>query len=352
MSKPIHNSSGPSPTTGYSLVELMVAMGLSLLLLGLTFTLFNQLYSTADLASTMGDVNENLRAAVNAVSRDLSTAGSEIPPGGIPIPNGGTATAINRPGPPGTPAFPLGTTTINVITPGDSLGPTQGSGGTAIKTDIVTMISVNPASNLDQYTLTALSYSVTAATVTVDTRTSLGPGSAQVLKGQLIMLSNTNASCLLAVTDVNTGTGVITFTHGDATNDPLGINQFSGPASGMIKQLNTTGSPPTPPVTAYHISMVTYYLDTSTPPRLMKQSIMGAAQPVALGIPVLQFSYSLSPPGSPDPTDNPASPNTIRKANLWMIAEADHRNKGSGQFYSKSIALSVTVQNLAYFNRY
>ena len=376
MSKSIPNPSKHSPATGYSLVELMVAMGLSLLLLGMTFTMTNQLYNTVDLAGTMGDVNENLRAAVNAVSRDLSTAGAEIPLGGIPIPNGGTATLINRPGPPGSAYTfpPIGT--IPVVTPGGSKGPTQGTA----TTDIITVISVNPLSQLDQNPLTAISYSVTAGSITVNTATcgwgavasacpaGFTAANSQVTPGQLIMLANSKGYCLLTATAVNLTTGVITFTHGDV-NDTLGVNQFTGPTSGMIKQLQTSVGPPAvwPSTTAYHLSMITYYLDTSSPRKLMRIVTGQPNQPqtMALGINILLFSYSLSPAASPtDPNDYATSdsstpppwtnyvPNQIRKVNLSIIATADHANRGSKKVYTKEIDLPVTVQNLAYYNRY
>jgi prepilin-type N-terminal cleavage/methylation domain-containing protein len=396
MSKPIHNPSAPSPTTGFTLLELMVAMSLSLLLLGLTFTVVQQLDNTADIVGSMSDVNENLRAAVNMVSRDLSTAGENIPQGGIPLPYGGSATAINRPYPAGS-TFPTpaagNTLYLPVITAGNALGPTQGSGANAINTDVVTIIGVNQISNFNQTAVDTTSpnqptISSTSATITVS-----ATAAGYVSPGQLIMLTNSNGSCLLTVSAVNTTTGVITFTKGDA-NDVLGVNQFSilstgavafavtsGPTSGTISQIQTATqttkngvtttaySWPTT-LTAYPISMVTYYLDNSTPQRnLMKLITVGtapqAAQVVAMGINVMQILYSLSPPATlngvqADPTENPwptttdptNSPNDIRKVVVRMIGETDHKNYANAQWYSKDIRNAVTVQNLDYYNKY
>jgi prepilin-type N-terminal cleavage/methylation domain-containing protein len=371
MSKPIHNPSGPSPAAGFTLLELVVAMALSLLLFGLALTLVQQLGNTADVVGSMSDVNENLRAAVNMVSRDLSTAGENIPRGGIPLPYGGTAATINRPYPSGS-TFPTpasgNTLYIPVITAGNALGPTQGSGANAINTDVVTIIGVNQTSQFNQTAVTGSpTVAATSATITVST-TAAG----YVQAGQLIMLANSNGYCLLAVSSVNTTSGVITFTHGDTTHDPLGINQFSGPTTGTINQLETTGPPASwPAITAFPISMVTYYLDSSTPRRLMRcptqvcTGTASAAQPVALGINVMQIYYSLNPLATlngvtSDPTENPwpttsdpkNSPNNIRKVVLTMIGETDHLNHANGQWYSKEIKNAVTVQNLDYYNKY
>jgi prepilin-type N-terminal cleavage/methylation domain-containing protein len=369
MSRRIHNPSGLSPTTGFTLVELMVAMAISLLLFGLAFTLAQQLNNTADVVGSMSDVNENLRAAVNMVSRDLSQAGQNIPAGGIPIPSpsaGGTA--INRPGP-GTLTFPA-TGYMPALTPGYQLGrlqPTTG-GANQIYTDIVTMIGVNQFSLFNQTavntTTSPPTISSTSATITV-----AAAAAGNVSPGQLIMLTNANASCLLAVsfgTPPNTTTGVITFESGDS--DPLGVNQFptlsangtitSGPTSGTILQLetattngNTTTYAWPRALTAYPVSMTTYYLDNTNPGgRLMKQIIMGTAQPVALGINVMTITYTCS--SGTSPTRNPSSPNTIQKVALTMIAETDHQNHINAQWYSKSITDSVAIQNLDFHNKY
>ena len=345
----------------------MVAMALALMILGMAFTFFNDMYNTADLADNIADVNENLRAAVNTMSTDLMTSGTEIPLGGIPIPGGGTATQINLPAPTGSWAFPPCSpapctpptnSTLPVIVPGPGLGPTCCGATGNIPTDLITLNSINQLSNLDQYPLTNDTVSVTAATITVDPRTNIAAGVSQVVPGQLIMLTNVNGSCLLTVTAVDYTTNIITFTHTDP-NDTFGLNQFSGPTSGTIAQLQMTGSPPSPATSAYHVSMVTYYLDNSTTPyRLMKQYLFKTAtnppQPVALDINVLQFSYSLYPACTPtDPCRSPGTlQNTIRKVNLWAIGQADHPNRKTGRYFSNSIATSVTIQNLAYYNKY
>jgi hypothetical protein len=395
MSERTHNASPPRPATGFSLVELLTAMALSLLMFGLTFTLVQQLDNTADLVTSMSDVNQNLRASVNMMSRDLSTAGENIPLGGIPLPYGGSATAIKRPYP-STSNFPTPLSGSSLYMPvliaGNGLGPSQGSGSTAISTDVVSMIGVNQSSSFNQTAVNTTSpnqptFSSTSATITVS-----ATAAGYVSPGQLIMLRDANASCLLAISSANTTTGVITFTHGDTTNDLMGVNQFptvsgttgaitAGPTSGTILQLETattnagktTYAWPTT-LTAYPISMVTYYLDSSTPEKnLTKLASMGSsgcASPsctnvVAVGIDVLQVLYSLSPPATSggvtsDPTENPwptttdtgNTPNDIRKVVLTVVGETNHKNFANSQWYSKEVKNAVTIQNLDYYNKY
>jgi prepilin-type N-terminal cleavage/methylation domain-containing protein len=367
MSKRIHNPSAFSPTAGFTLTELMMAMALSLLLFALAFSVAQQLFNTADMVGSMSDVNQNLRAAVNMVSRDLAQAGQNIPVGGIPLPYGGSATAINRPGPGGLTYSTSGSSLyLPALTPGYQLGRVQGSSTNEIQTDIVTIIGVNQFSGFNatavNTTTSAPTIAAGAATITVST-TAAG----SIVAGNLVMLTNANSSCLLAVSSVNTSTGVITFTHGDTTNDTLGVNQFptlsgtgtitAGPTSGTILQLETattkngTTTYSWPAVlTAYPITMTTYYLDTSNPGRLMKQSIMAPAQPVALGINVMTITYTCS--SGTSPSRNPSSPSSVQKVALTMIGETDHQNHANAQWYSRSVTNAVAIQNLDFYNKF
>jgi prepilin-type N-terminal cleavage/methylation domain-containing protein len=335
---------------GFTLVELMVAMALGLILLGIAFTLFDQVNNASDLAGTMADVNQNLRAGVNLVARDLTTCGAGIPLGGIPLPGGSGATLIRRPGPSAN-TFP-NTGFMPVITPGSGLGPARGT----IPTDVVTVISVNPLSRLGQQNLVGITFTSTSAQITVAAGTDIAAGASQVVPGQLIMLTNVNSSCLLTATAVDATANTVTFTAGDVY-DVLGLNQFPPSATtGTIGQLQTGGTPPTfPSTTANHITMITYYLDDTSPPRrLMRQVGGGTSQPVALGIDVLQLSYDYYDSlGAVTANQRivPA-PNQIRNVNLSVTAKADHPARKSRRYYSNTINTSVVIQNLAYFNKY
>lgn len=395
MSERIHNLFRQRSDAGFSMVELLTAMALTLLMFALTFTLVQQLDNTADVVGSMADVNENLRAAVNMMSRDLSTAGQNIPVGGIPLPYGGTGTTmIKRPYPANTnlPTPLTGTTTLSmpVLIAGYQLGNSQGT----ISTDVVSMIGVNQTSPFNPTTVNTTTspptFTSASATITVST-TAAG----SVSPGQLIMLSNGLSQCLLAVSSANTTTGVITFTNGDTTNDLMGVNQFptvsattgnitSGPQTGTIYALesfNSTSKTFSWPgaLTAYPISVVTYYLDTTTPEknltRLTSVGTSGCVAPavtctnvVALGIDVIQFLYNLYPAATsggvvtatsdptgypwPTSTDTGNSPNHIRKVLIYIIGETNHRNFANSQWYSKEIKTAVTIQNLDFYNQF
>src|ERR1700732_3796234 len=83
---------------GFTLLEFMVSGVLTLIVLGATFTLLNNLFiANTSVQQTLG-AQQNLRVGMNALSRDITMAGTGFPDSGIPIPNGVGAVAFARPG--------------------------------------------------------------------------------------------------------------------------------------------------------------------------------------------------------------------------------------------------------------
>ena len=330
---------------GFTLPELMMSMSLLLIMLGISAVIFDQLQNVSDAAGSMADVNQNLRGAVNVLSRDLSMAGWNLPQKGIPIPCGGSATRIKLPGS-ASSYFPCTCPcNMSLVTPLYS-----GTAGYNASDEVV-MITVNPAAAATGAVSAITLSAPTSATITV-------PNSLAsiVTPGQLIMLLNNASNCLLAASAVNTSTNVITFTSSDTTNDVLGLNQFAtNITSGSLAQLKSGGT--FPATTAYLISMTTYYLNTAaTPPQLMRISGSGAAstggaQAVALGIRIFQVSYDLND-GTANQRIGSFNANNIMNANLSITGVADHPNRKSRQYYTDTINTQITLQNLAYTNKY
>ena len=109
---------------GFSLIELLVAVAVLVVILGGTMAALNQGLQATEGVTLMADTQENLRAGLNYMVRDLVQAGESIPQGGIPLPNTVAGVVnINEPSPP-TKAykFPAGSTVLNAITPGFGLG--------------------------------------------------------------------------------------------------------------------------------------------------------------------------------------------------------------------------------------
>lgn len=320
----------------------MVAMAITSVLMATAFYFFQEMLNTSEAAVTIADMNQNLRSAVNLIARDLTMAGAEIPIGGVPLPGGSGSAPVTRPGP-GALTFPAATGVVSAITPGLNLGPTIESA----QTDIITILTVDPLSQLDEYSLTSIS--LNGRLITVDSRTDISTGVSQVAVGDLLMLTNMKGSALGIVTAVDTDTNEITF----GSADPLNLNQATA-ANGWIPNLQDAGPPVTyPPAVAKKVQMITYYLDNTNPsrPQLARQFGASAANPVALIITGLQFTYDLSNGTTVNQRDT-TTPNEIRKVNLMVTARSEHPGRKSRQYYTNTIFTSVTIRNLAYRDKY
>src|SRR5216110_1378285 len=113
---------------GFTLVELMIAMGITLLILGGALTAFMSAMAINDTAALVSDASQNLRAGTNLLVRDLLQAGRGLPIGGIPIPSGAGSTALLRPGPLGSALTfdNVTATTLSALVPGPALGRMSG----------------------------------------------------------------------------------------------------------------------------------------------------------------------------------------------------------------------------------
>jgi type II secretory pathway pseudopilin PulG len=64
--------------SGYSLIELLVSMGLMLVIMGVVFTFAADSFKANTVTMEMTDAQENMRSALEAINRDLVTAGDGL----------------------------------------------------------------------------------------------------------------------------------------------------------------------------------------------------------------------------------------------------------------------------------
>ena len=374
---------------GFSLIEVLVATALMLVIMGTTLRALSDATHANEAVTLMADTQENLRAAMNYMVKDIVEAGEGVPQGGISIPNAVTlltpnppiASAINRPGPVGGPAtFPPTFVTLPAITDGPSQGPQAVTpnpnvpGGVLLgaNTDFITLLYVDntifdPVHNSTLNTFPvyiaagggnpgcpAGSIDATGLTVTFDaTCITLPVGNTAIAPGDLIMFQNANGTTLETVTGVAGQT--LTFAGGGA-GDAFALNASVQP-SGTIVNLQTPGvvSPggPFPPTTASRVWMITYYLNTANPqrPMLMRQVNFRAATPVAEVIEDLAISYDINAgPPNTNVVEPAWSPNAIRKVNLALAARADNAYSPNKAYFRNNLQTQVSVRSLAFFN--
>jgi prepilin-type N-terminal cleavage/methylation domain-containing protein len=384
-------------SAGFTLVELMIAMAVTMILLYAAVRAFRDASLTNQFVSQNADMTDNLSTGLNLIETDLQQAGSGLPTGGIPIPftsnNSttapcGTTPAINRPILGGTTTFPACNSTLPAVEPGNALGPL------ITAPDATSGLPSNPSSFTDEITVIyadnlgldsapinesattspanpgcpngSLVLSGTTVTATFDGSTLNSSGGYNCVNfvnsgitiniGDLFMFSNTYGQTLLAVTGVSGQ--VITFAKGD----PYGLNGRTE-TSGTINYLQANGCGGTNAcfanTTATRVWMVSYYLDNiSSPPyvRLIRQVGLQTATPVGETIENMQFTYNFID-GATNPSGQATIPagdseSQIMLVNVYLAARSTNQvHQNTNNFYSRdNLMTQVSIRSNAYTN--
>ena len=362
---------------GFSLIELLIAMGLTMGVLAVTMAGLSDAIRANDMVVNVTTMNNGLRLAMDLMIRDLLQTGSGLSKGHvIQIPSGAvTSNLIRRPGPPGTtPAIytrPATEVALPAVIPGAGLGPTINGAAT----DIITILTAD--NNFTDVPLAAVNTNFVDVTAATNLNMPGFPGD-RVIEGQLMMVIKGAATTLVQVTSVNAGARRITFASGDSLN----LNQSGTGILGSMAALNATA--PTAPAAAAaatritRVRMISYYLDnTTTPgtPRLVRRINNGHATTfsntlgtaVAIDVENLQFSYDIndgranpgavrfiaadllsSGPCNPDP----CSPTQIRKVNVTMTARSQNANKPKARVFRNTLNSQIALRGMALVNDY
>lgn len=335
---------------GFTLIELLVAMAILLVVVAASLSMFTDGLRANQAGSQLANMNENLRAGMNLMVRDLLQAGQGIPIGGIPIPSGDGTTPVNRPS---TPAAilnytnPVIYTSLPAVTPGQDLGPNL----LGNLTDIISILFMDNTLALNQTLLPAMA--ANGSTITVDPGTPIG-GANPVLPGDLIMITGPTGTRVQAVTAV--AGQVISF----ARNDAFNLNQRGAPAgAGSVLDLQIGGVFPANTYTATRVFLITYYLDNTIDPqtpRLMRQINLNPSRAVAEVLENLQVTYDFVD-GVTNPTNQPSVPpglsvNQIRKVNLFLAARSDSKYTPTNQYFRNSVGTQVSLRSLSFVDRY
>ena len=360
---------------GFSLIELLVAVGITIIVVGVSLNALNQGQHASEAISLMSDMTENLRAGMDQIEHDFVLAGSGIPVGGISIPNG-SGVAVNEPSPTGKAYnFGIGTTSISAVTPGHGEGPLISG---TVNSDMVTVIYAdNQTFPPDTGTYpqgqalnanfindpTAVSpdqpcsgtINGTGTTVTFDaTCVVFDAGIGAIVPGDLIMFSNAQGNTLEYVTSISGQT--LSFAKGD----PYDLNGRTDKA-GTIYQLQSSASPVTyPPTSATRVWMVTYYLDNTNPsgPRLMRQVNFFPAEPVGESIEAFWLTYNFPSAGCGAVCSNQPIPpsgmtaNQMMSANVFLGARADAAFSVTKQTFLNNLVAQISLRGLAFTDQF
>jgi type II secretory pathway pseudopilin PulG len=379
-------------STGFTMVELLVAMGITMVILYAAVAAFRDASQTNQLVTSTADMTDNLRAGLSLIQQDLQQTGTGIPVNGIPVPftsNGsasapcGTTPAINRPILGGTSTFPKCNSTLPAIEPGQAMGPlitapdaiAGNPSNPSSFTDEITILYADNSASLDAKPVNKPATAIPAdpgcpagklnlagntLNVTFDaTCVNLTNAGIQVLPGDLIMFTNTNGSALLTVTSV--AGQVLTFSPGDA----FGLNgrtESGGTINYLMTSTACAGGPACfPPTLATRIWMVSYYLDNvSSPPfvRLIRQVNFNAPTPVGETLENMQFTYNYVD-GATNPSNQPGIPagnneSQIRAVNVFLGARSSYMtHQGNKSIYARNnLVTQISLRSMAYRDRY
>jgi prepilin-type N-terminal cleavage/methylation domain-containing protein len=385
---------------GFTFIELMVSMALGLLIVGAAVKLFSQGVDATWVVSQRAEMQQDLRAVQNMLTKDISLAGAGLAGGqGISLPSGGltpiygcdqTGLASGCP-PRGGVKYPCASLvgacipTLYGLIPGFALGITPP--GSPTVSDLITVAYSDTIFALNCYTVTFTapgnSVTLTAPANPPPASCILPPGlvfpqnvddaAVGLLPGDLIFFQNTAKGPAIAEVTKVTGNSP-TWTVAFANGDPLQMNQ-AGTANDLtqISGFTAAGGASTVGTVANRIFVITYYLQvnpdptgvTTGTPVLMRQVNGRTAVPAAENIINTQFTYdTYASDGTllnqlPDGGESlGVSLNLIRKINiahLTIRSQLDGSRSAlfaTNGFQGYDVQTSISARNLSYQNRY
>ena len=387
--------------SGFSLLEMVIAMALGTIVLGAAVQLYSQGVAATWTVTQRAEMQQDFRATANMLTRDLSLAGAGLPnAAAIALPS--TITPVY--GCDQTGKCYLGSTNIAPATypkqgtapylygllPGYNVGPITSTPAGA--TDAVTVVYTDTTFYLNCYapTVTAKGVVTFAPVVTVPVTPWPPPGCLPsnvtpqngvapqnvndavvgLTPGDLVLMTLNGTPMVGEVTaGTITSSAANTFVVPFANGDVLHMNQTTGTGLNSVP-LNATGAATAAPcgrTGPCRILAVTYYIDnTVSPSRLMRQVNGHTPMPVADSVVYMKFSYDLyndataAPatnqpnPGSGDANDTASNgllPNQITKINILHMA-IDSALKGTKGYQGLDLETSVCARNLTYTNDY
>jgi len=379
--------------SGFSLMEMTIAMGLGTLVLGVGLQLYSQGVSATWTVSQRAELQQDFRAASDMLIRDLSLAGSGLGNGTqIPLPSAvapvygcdqtpkcylGSTNLVSG-------KYPLqsGTPTLYGLIPGYTLGPTLASNPAA--TDVVTVAYADSSFYLNCYQATVLALGkVTFGPATapvngvvptfppagclpsgVATPQTVNDTMLGLTPGDLVYFPSLNIVGEVTAGTITVGANAVGATYAVpfANSDVLNMNQTAAGGGLNTAALNATGTNPV------RLLVITYYIDnTVSPARLMRQISGHSPMPVSDGVVYMKFSYDLyndgpppvpavnqPNPGSGDANDTASNglyPTAITKINILHMA-MDSTLHGAKGYQGLDLETSVSARDLTYSNQY
>jgi len=278
---------------GYSMIELMIAMGMTIVISAAAFSLFSGSMKFANSTYYTTEAEESLRTAHEIINRDLTTAGDGLR--GISNPTAPTAFVQNF-----LTRTPVNCTDPNYPCVGIVTSDNDIPAGTAIPlsnpavnfqtgSDRISMVTRDPTWN------SGSAVSVLAGSLTVsgsNVLLSVGATNIGLFQANEIYAVVSGGAAWGVVTNVNTVTNVVTMNNNDGG---FGLNSTSTtPKAPILNLANVVSNTSTQAVSIMRLQIIQYFVDQNG---LLKRRVYGVRGAsfvdsiVAEHITNLQFRY-------------------------------------------------------------
>lgn len=387
---------------GFSLLELLVVTAITVIVMSAAISMLDQAQHVTQGIGLEANMQEDLRAGMHFMVRDMMQAGEGIPEGGIMLPYTSAAAPTPAPivRPDTTPVsnFLAQYVALPAIIPGYQLGqaPTgvNAQTGAVIATpnfsDIITILYADNTlvdSSANKYALNqfavaqsppggqacAGTISAAGTSVTLDANCFSIPATQPTIQpGDLILFTSAAGTALQLVTKVTGQT--ISFAFGD----PAGLNGLNAgtyPDGTVANLVANEGTAPL--IYIDRIWMITYYEDSTTNPlrpQLVRQvnypaypTLAGATyppQPIGEAIENLQFTYDIIDSTAPAGTYGAAGPGDatspnltydsalqIRAVNISLFGRSEYPYVAAGafpQYLHNNLSTQVSIRNMSF----
>jgi len=384
---------------GFSLLELLVASAIGLVAMAAMTSLFKTGMDATFTVAQRAETQQNMRAAIELMTKDITLAGAGLPSGGLQLVSGGTLSniACNQGGtcyvnggtyPPsaaGAPNF------MYPIEPGFNTGVQGGAAIVAapgLTNSRLTTVYCDYNFPMSNFSFTSNFPGAATVTVNAIAAPAVGlPTNIQAAGGLqvgdvLLFVINTpgngktvagtslvqNAAVVGEITGIAgnqattavTAGAVVAFAPGDALN----FNQNGGGQTNNMASVAAAANAPGAQMSVCRLEVVTYFLQVPPAggglvqtPRLMRQVNGLNAVPVADNIINLQFTYDVinSATGTvnsnqQDPIGAALSPALIQKVNIVIMGQSLTTKGNKAQ--SMYLATAVSTRDMSFCNSY
>ncbi len=369
---------------GFSLLELLVASSIGLGTVLIMTSLFKTGMDATQRVTQRAETQQNMRAAIELMTKDISLAGAGLPSGGLQLGTAGLSKfACNQTGTcyitggtypnsgAGTPNY------MYPIQPGFGVGVQNGTvipNAPGQTNSSITTVYCDYNFPLSNFTFTfpnSTTATVTVKNAAIQPNNILAPGGLQV--GDLLLFivavpgngaaGNVNGNSLVQTAAVVAEiTGIPNNTQINfATGDPLNFN-FSSGSNNLASVAGAAGAAGAQ-VNVSRLQVVSYFLQvpvaggTVQTPRLMRQVNGLNAVPVADGIINLQVTYDVIDSvnatvvaNQQNPIGAGESPSLIQKVNLWIMGTGLTSSGNRSQ--NMYLATSVSTRDMSFCNSY